>query len=370
MDECNLKETPLKGIHLAAGAKMVPFGGWNMPVQYADGIIAEHLQTRNAASVFDICHMGEFEVDGPNAAAELDRLLARPVADQKPGTCRYNFLLNENGGVQDDLIVYRLDEEGFFIVVNAATTENDAAEFRRNLSAETEFTDVSAETGKLDLQGPDSARILAKLGVDPKKLPGYYQWTDAEVGGISCLLSRTGYTGELGFELYVAIDDTADLWKLLVDNGAKPAGLGARDTLRLEMGYPLYGHELDIESTPVEAGFGALLKLQEMPQRKFIGSAALRNTPPRKLLKGIVLEGRRAARAEMPVQDATGKVIGKVTSGAFSPSLGCAVAMAWIDAAAGLNTGDAVNIDAGKALIPGRITAVPFHQQGTARIKL
>jgi len=370
MEEEILRETPLKDIHLAAGAKMVPFAGWNMPVQYTEGIIAEHMQTRSAVSVFDICHMGEFEVDGPMAAAELDRLLARPVADQKPGTCRYNFLLNDQGGVMDDLIVYRLDEEGFFIVVNAATAEADAEEFRRNLSAETEFNDVSADTGKLDLQGPDAVKVLAKLGLDPETLPGYYHWTEAEVGGIPCLLSRTGYTGDLGFEFYVAIEDTAALWQLLVDNGAKPAGLGARDTLRLEMGYPLYGHELDPESTPVEAGFGSMLKLQEMPYRKFIGSAALRLNPPRKILMGIVLEGRRAARAGMPVQDVSGKVVGTVTSGAFAPSLGCAVAMAWVDASAGLEIGGVVNVDTGKALIPGKITEMPFYKNGTARIKL
>ena len=369
MEEQELKETPLRELHLAAGARMVPFAGWNMPVQYPEGIIAEHIQTRTAVSVFDICHMGEFEVDGPKAAAELDRLLARPVLDQQPRTCRYNFLLNDAGGVQDDLIVYRLDEDGFFIVVNAATAEHDAEEFRRGLSGDTEFTDVSAETGKLDLQGPKAAEILVKLGLKLKDLPGYYRFTDAEVGGIPCLLSRTGYTGELGFELYVTMGDTAALWEMLLRQGVKPAGLGARDTLRLEMGYPLYGHELDVDSTPVEAGFGAMLKLAELPHRQFVGSTALRVNAPRKHLRGIRLDGRRAARAGMTVQDAAGKVIGTVTSGGFAPSLEGAVAMAWIDAAAASEPGTAVNVDAGKALLPGQVVELPFYTRGTARIK-
>ncbi|MDD3118419.1 MAG: glycine cleavage system aminomethyltransferase GcvT [Victivallales bacterium] len=369
MENSELKETPLREQHLAAGAKLVPFAGWNMPVQYAEGIIAEHLRTRTAVSLFDICHMGEFEVDGPKAAAELDRILARPVLDQPPGSCRYNFLLNDAGGVQDDLIVYRLDAEGFFIVVNAATAAHDAAEFRRGLSGDTEFNDVSAATGKLDLQGPQAAEILVELGVDRQSLPCYYHWTNVEIAGIPCLLSRTGYTGELGFELYVAVEDTASLWELLTARGVKPAGLGARDTLRLEMGYPLYGHELDLYHTPVEAGFGAMLRLAAMPSRRFVGSAALRHNAPRQYLRGIRLEGRRAARAGMMVQDIAGNVIGRVTSGAFAPTLGVAVAMAWIDAAAISEVGTVVNIEAGKTLLPGKIAALPFYDRGTARMK-
>jgi len=368
-EQTQLRNTPLYDFHVAAGAKMAPFAGWNMPIQYAGGILSEHHCTRTAVSLFDICHMGEFEVDGPNSPELLDRLLARPVTDQKPGTCRYNFLLNEQGGVLDDLIVYRLDDEGFFIVVNAATKDADAAEFRRGLPFEIEFNDVSAATGKLDLQGPGAGAIMQQLGFNLEELPGYYHFIQTEVNDFPCLLSRTGYTGELGFEFYVDWNLTADLWKLLTKLGAQPAGLGARDTIRLEMGYPLYGHELNPQTTPVEAGFGALLKLDELPNRRFVGSVALRQQPPQKHLVGIRLDGRRAARAEAEVFDLKHQSIGQVTSGAFGPSLNVAVAMAYVRADAASAPGTRVLVNAGKVDLEGEIVALPFYAEGTARMK-
>ena len=371
MDEpIQLLETPLRELHLAAGARMVPFAGWNMPVQYRDGIISEHNCTRNAASLFDICHMGEFEIDGSGAAEALDAILARPVIDQKPGTCRYNFLLNDRGGVMDDLIVYRLDEEGFFIVVNAATATADAEAISRSLPFEVEFEDVSGITGKLDLQGPGTLPIMQRLGFNPEELPQYYQFIQTEIEGMSCLLSRTGYTGEFGFEFYLDWTQTADLWRLLIKLGAQPAGLGARDTIRLEMGYPLYGHELNPDTTPIEAGFGAMLKLAEMPDRVFTGSAALRNTPPRRRLVGIRLDGRRAAREGTEVYDEQHRLIGKVTSGAFAPSLNCAIAMAYVEAACPSAPGVKVLLKTGNVELPGEITAPPFYKNGTARKKI
>lgn len=365
-----LKSTPLEAVHCAAGARMVPFAGWNMPVQYKDGIIAEHRNTREAVSLFDICHMGEFEVSGGSAAAELDRILARPVLDQPVGVCRYNFLLNEQGGVLDDLIVYRLGADDFFIVVNAGTRDSDAAVFTERLADGVEFLDVSDETGKLDLQGPGSVEILEKLGLGRDSLPGYYRWSEARVAGIACLMSRTGYTGELGFEFYVDIDETENLWNVLTDLGAKPAGLGARDTLRLEMGYPLYGHELSTEVTPIEAGFGKMLKLEELPGRVFTGSAALRGVAPRKELVGIRLDGRRAAREGTEVYSHDGaNLIGKVTSGAFAPSLECAVAMAYVNVGQVVRGGK-VWLRSGKTELCGEIVSMPFFPGGSARIQL
>lgn len=370
MENSTLRETPLKSVHISLGAKMVPFAGWEMPVQYGDGIIAEHRRTREAASLFDICHMGEFEVDGPGAAEELDRLLARPVADQKIGSCRYNFLLNDQGGVMDDLIVYRIDQECFFLVVNAATIASDAEQISKNLSGDVEFDDLSDNTGKLDLQGPDSARILEKLGIDASMLPAYYHWTEVEIAGIPCLMSRTGYTGELGFEFYVDAEQVELLWNALLENGACPAGLGARDTLRLEMGYPLYGHEMDAATTPVEAGFGKMLKLEELPERDFIGSAALRAGTSSKTLVGIKLDGRRAAREHTEVYSDSGELIGQVSSGAFSPSLECAIALAYINNGAISAPGTKVLLNVGKNMLEGSIVPLPFYPGGTARIKL
>lgn len=362
-----MQETPLADSHRNLSARMVPFAGWNMPVQYTEGILAEHAHTRNAASLFDICHMGEFRVKGDNSAAALDSVFARPVADQPVGVCRYNFLLNDQGGVLDDLIVYRLGENEFYIVVNAGTRVGDAERIASLLPDGVEFTDESDATAKLDLQGPESANVLAAAGLDIASLPRYFRWIKTTVNGIDCLLSRTGYTGELGFELYFPAEKAEAMWNYLLSiDPVKPAGLGARDTLRLEMGYALYGHELDTETTPLEAGYGAMLKLDQMPDRNFPGSNALRSGSPTKNLVGIKLESRRAAREGTIVFNGSDEVVGKVTSGAFSPSLGYAVAMAYLNADSGLTTGDQVLLDAGRTKLNGTIVELPFYSEGTA----
>ncbi|OGV53430.1 MAG: glycine cleavage system protein T [Lentisphaerae bacterium GWF2_52_8] len=367
MSDASLKSTPLRERHIALGAKMVPFSGWEMPVQYQEGILAEHKQTREQCSLFDICHMGEFRVRGKEAAAALDRSLARAVADQKEGSCRYNFLLDEDGMVLDDLIVYRISAEEFFIVVNAGTRENDAAVFRARLPEEVSFEDESDATAKLDLQGPASASVLEKLGLDIKKLPAYYCWMNTTIAGHPCLLSRTGYTGELGFEIYSSVEAGCALWDTLLSlPGVKPAGLGARDTLRLEMAYPLYGHELNTGTTPVEAGFGGMLKLES--GRQFVGSDALRNGTPRKKLVAVEIEGRRAAREGTPLLQ-NGKLVGKVSSGAFSPSLGFAIALAYVESlGVASQPGDELQLDMGRgAQLRGRFAALPFYKKGSAR---
>lgn len=361
----NLKMTPLNGIHAGLGARMVPFAGWNMPVQYPEGILAEHRHTRTHASIFDIFHMGEFRVRGEGAAAWLDSILARAVADQKPGTCRYNFLLTDRGTVIDDLIVYRIGESEFFIVVNAGTKDGDAERFRGLLPKGITFADESSATAKIDLQGPESADVLAALGLKKETLPLYYKWMNAEIAGVPCLLSRTGYTGELGFELYFDTAKSEKIWNLLLgQKNVKPAGLGARDTLRLEMGYPLYGHELNLDTTPVEAGFGKILKLDE--KRNFVGSETLRNSHPAKRLVGIILEGRRAAREGTEVL-IDGRPAGKVSSGTFAPSLDRAVAMAYVSTEFQTPQGKDVELVTGKTNINGKISEPPFYMNGTAR---
>ncbi len=359
-----MQETPLAESHRQLNARMVPFAGWNMPVQYSEGILAEHAHTRNAVSLFDICHMGEFRVKGNNTEAAMDKIFARPVAGQPVGVCRYNFLLNDNGGVMDDLIVYRLAEDEFYIVVNAGTREGDAERIKALLPDGISFTDESDATAKLDLQGPGSADVLAAAGLDKTALPRYFRWIKTTINGISCLLSRTGYTGELGFELYFDAAKAVDMWDYLLSfEQVKPAGLGARDTLRLEMGYALYGHELNTETTPVEAGYGPMLKLDQLPDRVFPGSDALRNNEPGKKLVGIKLDGRRAAREGTAVLNQAEEVIGKVSSGAFSPSLGCAIAMAYVPTDF---SDEKVLLDAGRKHLEGEITSLPFYTEGTA----
>ncbi len=364
-----MNETPLASIHRQLGAKMAEFAGWNMPILYPAGILAEHKHCREAAALFDICHMGEFRLTGPAAAAALDRLLPRSVSSQKPGTCRYNFLPDETGGVLDDLLVYRISPEEFFLVVNAGTASADAAWIQSHLpAAGVSFCDLRSELGKLDLQGPRTFEVLADLGVSQDAIPRYYHWTRVRLFDQDILLSRTGYTGERGVELYFPRGRAVEFWERLTAHPlVKPAGLGARDTLRLEMGYPLYGHELDRQTTPVEAGFGGMLDFQN---RDCIGRDALLRGP-RKRLTGFRLDGRRAARNGMAVLDpVTRRVVGAVTSGAFSPTLGMAVAMGFVEGAepppAGTPflLGDAAG--AGTRL-PAVAAPIPFHTAGTAR---
>lgn len=366
-----LCETPLAQEHVKLGARMVPFAGWNMPVQYPAGILAEHKQCRTRAALFDICHMGEFRVKGERAAADLDALFPRPVTDQPCLVCRYNFSLNEKGGVQDDLIVYRIAQDEFYIVVNAGPRLSDAAWIRAHLSEGVTLTDESDDTAKLDLQGPAAADVLERLGLKRSELPGYYKFMFTEIKGIPVLLSRTGYTGELGFELYFDAAKAVEMWNLLLNDPAvEPAGLGARDTLRLEMGYPLYGHEMDETTTPIEAGFGGMLKL-DMP-RTFVASEIIQNPElnrPKRRLLGFKLEGKRAARAGAAIL-LDGKVIGTVTSGAFGPSVDYCVAMGYVDADLTLPEGTVVALDAGKTQLPATVTPTPFYTKGTARVKL
>jgi len=371
MSDIEIKNTPLAECHKLAGARMVPFSGWNMPVQYSEGILAEHKHTREKVGLFDICHMGEFRVSGSGAIEALDAIFARPVFNQRVGLCRYNFLLNKDGKVMDDLIVYRLGEEDFFIVVNAGTRPVDSEMIQSQLPENIVFEDVSDLTAKLDLQGPLAADILAKTGLNADDLPNYFNWTEVVINDIPVLLSRTGYTGELGFELYFDVDKAVDMWNYLLSfEELKPVGLGARDTLRLECGYALYGHELTEDYSPLDAGYGPMLKLEDFPERKFTGREALEAVPAANKLIAINLEGRRAARAGADILDADGEKIGVVTSGAFAPSLGAAIAMAYVGAGENMNVGDTVQLSAGRATIAGKITELPFYKEGSVRKKL
>ena len=365
----DLKRTPLNAKHVALNAKMVSFGGWDMPVQYSDGIIAEHHHTRKLVSLFDTCHMGEFRIKGPNAAKDLDWIFPRGVAKQKVGTARYNFLLSDEGTVLDDLLIYRMDEEEFLLVVNAGTIDSDAARLKSLLSESTKFIDESDLTGKLDIQGPLSADILEKIGFVKSELPKNYKWIKTSIKGIPTLLSRTGYTGELGFEFYVASDKVNELWDILMSfPEVKPAGLGARDTLRLEVGFPLYGNEMDDKTTPVEAGFAPMIGLSK--RSNFIAEDILKDPSKiNKVLTPIILEGRRAARHGNTVLSMDNKEIGIVTSGMFSPLLEKAIALTYINSEDKLDVDDEVMLKIGTKTLPGKVVTFPFYKDGTVRMK-
>lgn len=366
MSKEDLFNTPLYHAHLEAKARMVPFSGWNMPVQYPAGIIAEHEHTRKNVSIFDVSHMGEFTIKGSGSAIALDRILARDVEHQKIGMCRYNFLLNEQGGILDDLIVYRLAEEEFFLVVNAGTIMADAQVIQSQLPDSVEFKDISTQTGKIDLQGPQSAEILRKMNFNMSDLPNYYKLGKCHINGEEILYSRTGYTGELGFEFYLDAEKTDWLWKKFLEfDEVQPAGLGARDTLRLEMGYPLYGHEMNVDTTPMDTGFGAMLK----PGRTFTGDIIHRQEPQKKLL-GVALDSRRAAREGADVYDINEKLVGKVTSGSFAPSAEIAVAMISLGIDTPAEIGEQFLLGKPGRFLKGKVTEMPFYKNGTARLKL
>jgi aminomethyltransferase len=342
---------------------MAEFGGWDMPIQY-EGILAEHEHTRTKTGLFDICHMGEFELTGPTVVADLERLLTMNVSTLAVGQCRYGFMLNEQGGVIDDLTCYRLGEERYMLVVNAATLDGDAAWIQQHLSSGTVFTDLSDGIAKLDVQGPTArAEIETVIG---KKLPelGYFKAESFNALDTEMFVSRTGYTGDWGYELYFTAKDAVRIWRALLANpNIKPIGLGARDTLRLEMGYSLYGHELSLDRTPVATSRGMFIR----KEGGFIGEAAVRRdlANPQEFLVALEFDSKRAARAHDKVF-CQGVAIGVVTSGSVSPSLGKAVALAFVKAEHA-SLGNTLDVEIRGKLFPATVVELPFYKNGTAR---
>jgi aminomethyltransferase len=322
-------KTPLYETHLALGAKMALFGGWMMPIQY-QGILAEHAHTRQSVSLFDICHMGEFILQADPVLSGFDRLVTQNITAMPWGTCRYGFMLNEQAQILDDLIVYRINEASWMIVVNAATISNDLAHLKDNLASGYFLENVSSKMAKLDLQGPQSLDVLKNIFGQKLGELSYYTFSEFKVfDDQSCLISRTGYTGELGYEIYIAHDYAGRLWELLLgDARVKPAGLGCRDTLRLEMSYPLYGQDLDTQHTPLAAG---LLKFVDF-SKDFIGREALtreQKNGPKEHLIYFRADSRRAPRHGFAIRDKR-RQVGTVTSGSFSPSLGVGIGMGYV----------------------------------------
>jgi aminomethyltransferase len=369
-----LKRTPLHRCHVEAGARMVDFAGWEMPVSYS-GILAEHLAVRSTAGLFDVSHMGEIRVDGPGAEPFVDWLTPNRVRGLAPGRAQYSALLTESGTYVDDLLVYRLDRDSILLVVNASNTAKDLAWIRQHAgwweSAApgardgVTVTDVSDRTALLALQGPLAQDVLAPLtALDLAELRSF-RLGSTEVAGAAAIVSRTGYTGEDGFEIFVGAADAVEVWKRLLDagrdRGLQPIGLGARDSLRLEAGLCLYGHEIDETVTPLEAGLDWMVKLED---EDFIGRAALleqRASGVPRCLVGLELPGRRIARAGAGVSDGH-RTLGRVTSGTWSPVLERSIAMALLEAGSA-SVGRDVEVEVRDHHEPARVRALPFHRR-------
>jgi aminomethyltransferase len=361
-----MKKTPLYDRHIALHAKVVDFGGWAMPVQYTN-VIDEHKTTRTAATLFDICHMGEMEVKGRGALDLLQFSLTRNLADQKTGQVKLSALLNDQGGIIDDLTVYKKADDDYLLVTNATTREYDYLRIRsllKDKKFDCRIEDVSDKTGKLDLQGPRAEEILQTLaGVDLKSIR-FYHFTEGPVAEIPSIISRSGYTGEDGFEIYAAADKIGLIWdRLMAAGGAfglKPAGLGARDTLRLEAGMMLNGQDITEEVSPMEVPYGWLVDWN----KDFAGKSALITLRERgidKKLIGLEMTGRGIARHGYKVF-CDAKEIGVITSGTFSPTLNKAIALAFVDA--GFSAPDtAMTVAIRETLSPAKVVNIPFYKR-------
>ena len=335
-----LRETALVRKHQALGARLIPFAGWLMPVQYS-GIMDEHRTVRTAAGLFDLGHMGQVRVTGPDALSYLQLVTSNDVSALAPGDAQYSLLPNEQGGVIDDIIVYRMpDEPGYFVVVNAANRDKDVGWLREQRAQRPELDvnvqDVSDEFGMIAIQGPTAARIVAELaGTDTSGLAPF-TWRRGAIAAIPVLMARTGYTGEDGFEFYVAQEHAPALWDALLEAGQAfgiaPVGLGARDTLLLEARMPLYGNELADDISPLEAGLGWAVKLDIGP---FVGReamAAIKSQGAARRTVGFQLQQRAGSARHGYRVEVEGKDVGVVTSGAHSPTLGAEIGLALVDA--------------------------------------
>ena len=358
-----LARTPLYDEHRALGAKIVEFGGWEMPVSYR-GIMEEHKAVRTAAGLFDVSHMGEIEVLGPHAAATCQRLTTNDVRTLANGHVQYTLLCREDGGVVDDVTLYRVNDQRFVFCVNAGNIAKDLAWIQEHAGAAT-VVDRSDATALIALQGPAARGILEALSPLPLDRLKSFRFARSEVAGLPALVSRTGYTGEDGFELFVDAPRAVTLWTTLLaagrDAGLEPIGLGARDTLRLEAALPLYGHELDDSTSPLAAGLSRWVKLDG---EDFIGRAALLHEQeqgaPRKLV-GLALRGPGIARQGYPITY-EGAQVGVVTSGTHSPTLGSAVALAYVTAALAAS-GAALAVEIRGRAVPVEVIPTPFYRR-------
>jgi aminomethyltransferase len=359
-----LRRTPLYEEHRALGARMVPFAGYEMPIQYT-GIVAEHRSVRENAGLFDLSHMGEFHFDGPAARAAVDRLVSSDVAELEPGQARYGLLCNERGRIVDDVIVYRTGPDHFFMVVNAANVEKDEAHVRKHLPRDVGFVDRSADTALIAIQGPRAADILVRIaGGSVAALPPFGV-KSARAAGAEATIARTGYTGEDGFEVFVANADAVRVWQALLTAGRGdalvPVGLGARDTLRLEARFSLYGNDIDETTGPIEAGLGWTCKLD----KEFVGRdqvAKQKADGPKRKIVGLVVDGGVARHGHDVTSD--GKVVGQVTSGTYGPTVAQNIALAYVPTDLS-KVGTTLAVRIRDKDVPATVVKTPFYRRAT-----
>jgi len=360
-----VKRTPLYSLHRRLGARMTEFGGFEMPLSYR-GIIEEHRAVRSAAGIFDLSHMGEFELHGSSALAVLEHTLTNSANRLDDGQAQYTLMCAEDGGTLDDLILYRLEPDRYMLCVNAANIEPDREWLLRQCCPGAELVDVSEDIGLIAVQGPEAVQILSQVSRVPLGAIRRFHAQHADVAGYSCLVARTGYTGEDGFEIFIAAQYAAALFEALLNsgtqNGLMPCGLGARDTLRMEAGLALYGHELNRDLSPLEAGLAPFVKFG----RGFIGETALtaqRNEGPRRQLVGIQTDdGKSIARQGYKlIQD--WNEIGVVTSGTFAPSFNRPLAIGLVSSAANLKPGDPLTLEIRKRMVLATIVSLPFYRR-------
>ncbi|HEX6589334.1 MAG TPA: glycine cleavage system aminomethyltransferase GcvT [Longimicrobiales bacterium] len=364
-----LKRTPLHDEHVRLGAKMVPFAGYEMPVQYPTGITAEHKAVRETVGMFDVSHMGELVIRGPQALDWVQHVVSNDASKIELGQAQYAAICDEQGGVIDDCITYRFPD-GYMIVVNASNLEKDRAWIEKFAGRfDATLIDRSDEIALIALQGPKAAQVLAKLTDTDLDAIGYYRFAEGKVDGRYAIISRTGYTGEDGFELYVPAGDAAPIWRALLQagepEGIKPAGLGSRDSLRLEMGYALYGNDLDEQHNAIESGLGWVVK----PDKgEFVGRDALvrvKEAGPARKLVGFELKERGFPRHGYEIQS-NGRVVGVVTSGVHSPSLDKGIGMGWVEASLA-KPGTMIDIMVRGKAVPAEVVRPPFYKQGSIK---
>ena len=355
------KKTPLYNWHESHGGKIVPFAGFLLPIQYETGLMTEHCTVREKAGLFDVSHMSELMISGKGALDTIQTLFTNDFSGLAAGRIRYTPMCNEGGGIIDDMVVYKMDEERYLVVANAANRDKDAAWIKNHLGKDAAFEDLSDSWGQIALQGPASFSILSSVsGTVPEK---YYSFIEnGSAAGIDCIISQTGYTGEKGFELYCKSEDTEKLWCAILEAGRTfgivPCGLGARDTLRLEASMPLYGHEMDETINPFEAALSFAVK---MTKSNFMGKAALTGSEnPRRIRTGLKVTGKGIIREQCPVFY-QGKNIGVTTSGTFLPHLKQSMAMALISAEHA-GPGTKLEADVRGRMIEAETCALPFYK--------
>ncbi len=361
------KKTPFYEKHLALEGKIVDYSGWLLPVQYTKGLVEEVHDTRQRAALFDVSHMGEISVKGKDALNYLQKLVVNDVSRLKDKAIMYSPVCYSDGGVVDDILIYRLNADNYFLVVNAANTDKDFAWFKENLLGEVDLNNLSPEYAQIALQGPESEKILQQLTSEPlAAMKNYHFKADLDVAGVNCIVSRTGYTGEDGFEIYCLNEGASKLWDAVWEAGKKhqlnPAGLGARDVLRLEASMPLYGHELGKELTPLMAGLDRFVALEkEVP---FNGQEALikqKTEGLSKKLYGLEMLERGVPREGYSVKVGE-KEIGWISSGSFSPTLDKFIAMAFLDPEA-VGKHDEVQVAIRNRSYRARVTKLPFYRR-------